>query len=296
MDIDIKWLRDFLALSKTLSFSRAAKERHVTQPAFSRRIQSLEQKLGCKLFNRLKQPIELTEQGVAFQQTTIKVLTELDSGISLLTTNASDAITVNFAATHTLSLGVFPTLAKYMSDLPFNVETQLNVADADDCVELLTKKHCDFLLAFSDPLLDSFQEKSILLGVVPLLPVCQANDCGEPLFRLESNDKAIPYLGYQHNIYLGRVVDQLINTHQQKLKVKRKLQSPMADSLKMMAVKGLGVAWIPAFSMEQELKSGQLVVCGSTEWQPQLEVRLYRNKSIKLQLEPIWDSLKNLVI
>jgi len=296
MDIDIKWLRDFLALSKTLSFSRAAKERHVTQPAFSRRIQSLEEKLGCKLFNRLKQPVELTEQGIAFQQTTIKVLTELDSGISLLTTNASDAINVNFAATHTLSLGVFPALAKYMNDLPFNVETQLNVADADDCVELLTKRHCDFLLAFSDPLLDNFQEKSILLGVVPMLPVCQANEKGEPLFKLESDEKNIPYLAYQHNIYLGRVVDQLIKSNQQKLKVKRTLQSPMADSLKMMAVKGLGVAWIPAFSMEQELKTGQLVICGGSEWQPALEVRLYRNKSINGQLEPVWESLRNIVI
>ena len=296
MDIDIKWLRDFLALSKTLSFSRAAKERHVTQPAFSRRIQSLEEKLGCKLFNRLKQPVELTEQGIAFQQTTIKVLTELDSGIRLLTTNASDAINVNFAATHTLSLGVFPALAKYMNDLPFNVETQLNVADADDCVELLTKRHCDFLLAFSDPLLDNFQEKSILLGVVPMLPVCQANEKGEPLFKLESDEKNIPYLAYQHNIYLGRVVDQLIKSNQQKLKVKRTLQSPMADSLKMMAVKGLGVAWIPAFSMEQELKTGQLVICGGSEWQPALEVRLYRNKSINGQLEPVWESLRNIVI
>ena len=40
--VDIKWLEDFLSLADSRSFSRSAHERHVTQPAFSRRIRALE--------------------------------------------------------------------------------------------------------------------------------------------------------------------------------------------------------------------------------------------------------------
>jgi hypothetical protein len=40
--METKWLEDFVSLAETRSFSRSAQLRHVTQPAFSRRIQSLE--------------------------------------------------------------------------------------------------------------------------------------------------------------------------------------------------------------------------------------------------------------
>jgi DNA-binding transcriptional LysR family regulator len=40
--MDTKWLEDFHSLVETRSFSRAAQLRHVTQPAFSRRIHALE--------------------------------------------------------------------------------------------------------------------------------------------------------------------------------------------------------------------------------------------------------------
>ena len=40
--MESKWLEDFISLAETRSFSRAAEARHVTQPAFSRLIRSLE--------------------------------------------------------------------------------------------------------------------------------------------------------------------------------------------------------------------------------------------------------------
>jgi len=50
--MDTKWLEDFISLAETGSFSRSAEMRHVTQPAFSRRIQSLESWLGTDLIDR----------------------------------------------------------------------------------------------------------------------------------------------------------------------------------------------------------------------------------------------------
>ena len=40
--MELIWLEDYLALAETLNFSKAAEARHVTQPAFSRRIRALE--------------------------------------------------------------------------------------------------------------------------------------------------------------------------------------------------------------------------------------------------------------
>jgi DNA-binding transcriptional LysR family regulator len=61
--MDTKWLEDFVSLAETRSFSRSAQLRHVTQSAFSRRIQSLEAWAGADLIDRSSYPTTLTPAG-----------------------------------------------------------------------------------------------------------------------------------------------------------------------------------------------------------------------------------------
>ncbi len=75
------------------------------------------------------------------------------------------------------------------------------------------------------------------------------------------------------------------------------LMSPMADSLKMMALKGLGVAWVPEFSLATELTNQQLVIAGDKQWQPELSLRLYHDKkmhNIHSFQEKIWQHVSDL--
>ena len=67
MALNLSWLDDFLALAESGNFSRAAEERHMTQPAFSRRIRALEEWLGTELFDRSSQPARLTAAGEWFR-------------------------------------------------------------------------------------------------------------------------------------------------------------------------------------------------------------------------------------
>ena len=57
--MELNWLEDFLALAERRNFSRAAEARHVTQPAFSRRIRALEDWVGTPLVVRASQGVVL---------------------------------------------------------------------------------------------------------------------------------------------------------------------------------------------------------------------------------------------
>ncbi len=292
MDLQIKWLKDFLQLSQSLSFSDAANMRHVSQPAFSRRIQSLENHLNCKLVNRLSSPIKLTAQGELFAQTCQQVLTNLEQGVSQINPALADKQQVKFAATHTLATGVFPALLEHINQFSNNISCKLHIADADDCVDLLNSQQCDYLLAFTDPLLNKYQHDSLLLAQVKLLPVCKVDKQGQPLYHLDQKQtEAIPYLAYQQNIFLGRSVAQVIKQNRQQEKLVKNIESSMADGLKMMALKGLGVAWIPEFSLQNEIDNQQLIVCGDEHWHSQLEVRLYRKQQTTPAFNSLWNSL-----
>ena len=60
MPIDIRLLRQVLALGKHRNFARAAESLHISQPALSRSIAGLEQSLGVRLFDRTPAGVEPT--------------------------------------------------------------------------------------------------------------------------------------------------------------------------------------------------------------------------------------------
>jgi DNA-binding MarR family transcriptional regulator len=63
--MNLRQLEHLLAVAETGSFSRAAERQHLTQPALSRSIQSLEDDLGARLIDRSGKRNELTPLGQA---------------------------------------------------------------------------------------------------------------------------------------------------------------------------------------------------------------------------------------
>jgi DNA-binding transcriptional LysR family regulator len=63
--MDLATLNAFIAIAELGSFSEAAERLHLTQPAVSKRIASLELQLNVRLFDRLGREVSLTEAGRA---------------------------------------------------------------------------------------------------------------------------------------------------------------------------------------------------------------------------------------
>ena len=81
--IELRHLRAFVAVAEDLSFSRAAQRLFITQPALSRQIRGLERLVGCDLFRRSTQRVELTLAGEALLARVRTLLADLDDAISV---------------------------------------------------------------------------------------------------------------------------------------------------------------------------------------------------------------------
>ncbi|OBH01898.1 MULTISPECIES: LysR family transcriptional regulator [unclassified Mycobacterium] len=78
--VELRHLRVFEAVARLKSFTRAAAELSITQPALSRTIQQLEDALGVSLLDRSSRHVETTQAGRAFLEYVERALAELERG------------------------------------------------------------------------------------------------------------------------------------------------------------------------------------------------------------------------
>lgn len=76
--MELRQLRYFLALARTLNFTRAAEEVHIAQPPLSRQIAQLEEELGVALVDRDARPLRLTPAGELFRDHAGEVLGRIE--------------------------------------------------------------------------------------------------------------------------------------------------------------------------------------------------------------------------
>lgn len=284
--MNLSWIDDFNALAAAGNFSRAAEERHMTQPAFSRRIRALEEWLGAELFDRSSQPARVTEVGewfrVAAQDLQARVAAIPGEARAVAEANSS---TLRFASTHALSFTFLPQWLRALEAHATMGPIQLVSDVQQKCEGLLAQSEVHFMLAHAHTsapgVLDETSFPSLLVGRDKLVPVSAPDALGQPLHRLEGGnaDATIHLLGYSQVSGLGRILRTLKGQAIERLQHQYVLTAHLASVLRTMALDGRGLAWLPRLLVGEDLKRGRLVVAASAEWHVDLDIRLYRYRA-----------------
>lgn len=293
--MEIKWLEDFLSLVETRSFSRSAELRYITQPAFSRRIRALETWLGADLIDRTSYPTRLTPAGENFHSHAVALLAAANAARAEArgeTPLAKD--TLRFALPHTLALTFFP---KWLASIEAGfgpVASRLVATNVHDAVLALVEGGCDLLICYHHPRqpvqLDPARYEMLELGKERLAPYSACAKGGAPLYSLPGRAaQPLPYLSYSHNAYLARMADLALEAAPKRAYLRKVYETDMAEGLKVMALEGHGVAFLPQSAVTRELKQKQLALAGGTDWQVEMEVRIYRERQGSSPfLERLW--------
>jgi len=300
--METKWLEDFVSLAETRSFSRSAQLRHVTQPAFSRRIQSLEAWAGTDLVDRSSYPTRLTPAGQTLYDQSLEMLQALQSTRAMLrahTAAAQDVI--EFAVPHTLAFTFFPSWLSSLRETCGPIKSRLIALNVHDAVLRLVEGSCDLLIAYhheSQPIqLDANRYEMLPLGRELLAPYVKPTATGAPTFSLPGlAGQPQPYLAYAPGAYLGRAVDQMLKQSSVPVHLDRIYETDMAEGLKAMALEGHGIAFLPASAVRNEVAARKLVSAGGG-LETSLDIRIYRERptarKAKGPVEKFWSDLQH---
>src|SRR5690625_1031991 len=107
--LDTQSLQAFLAVAESDSFSRAAEQLHLTQPAVSKRIATLETQIGARLFDRIGRRVTLTEAGQILLPRARQILIMVDDSRRALTNlEGQIAGSLTLATSHHVGLHRLP--------------------------------------------------------------------------------------------------------------------------------------------------------------------------------------------
>ena len=273
--VELAWLEDFVALAEKGSFSRAAEARHITQPAFSRRVRALEDWVGTALFVRSPQGTSLTPAGEQFRHRAASLVRDLNQ----LRRDTRDAATetLHFAATHALAFTFFPAWIRQIEQRGAIGPVRLFSDTLAACEELLLQGQAQFLLCHQHALAPNRFEphhfRSTVVGMDSLVPLVAQDEAGRPRWHLERSG-SLPLLSYSDESGLGRIVaahrfgDRMPG-------LESVASAPLAATLLGMARQGRGIAWLPAGLAAKDMAKGVLIRAGDASWDVPIEIGLF---------------------
>ncbi|WP_159596252.1 LysR family transcriptional regulator [Hydrogenophaga sp. BPS33] len=147
MNITLKQIESFLAVARTLSFSQAAEQIHLSQPALSANIRRLEDIVGARLFDRDTRTVSLSMVGTAFMPIATGLMDNVEQGL----THIQDILAgqegrLNIAVAPSVAAGVLPDiLVRFMADHP-RIRLRVHDVLSQGCVDMVRSGAADLAL------------------------------------------------------------------------------------------------------------------------------------------------------
>ena len=283
--MNLSWLDDLLALVASGNFSRAAEERHMTQPAFSRRIRALEEWLGTELFDRSSQPARLTAAGEWFRDTAHELMARVARvpGEAREVAEAQST-TLRSAATHALSFTFLPGWLRGLESRGTVGPIALVSDVLARCEAMLLESQVQFVISHAHPQSSSqLLEQGfpfVCIGSDLLTPVSAPDSAGLPRYPLAQATprSPLPVLSYSAESGIGRILREVRGVALERCPA-RSVFKALASVLRTVTLDGRGVAWLPQTLIADDLASGRLIEAAPREWRIEMEIRLYRDRS-----------------
>ncbi len=257
LHLTLRQLKVFESVARHLSYSRAADELHLTQPAVSMQIKQLEDNISLPLFEQLGKRIYLTEAGrelyqysraISQQLTDMEVALDELKGMERGKLNISVVTTANYFAPH--------LLAKFCQRYR-GVTVSLNVSNRETVLKQLSDNLIDLAIMGQPPEdsdidSESFMENPLVVIAPPDHALCK--------------EKNIPVIRLEKEIFLVResgsgtrgAMERFFAQHH--IKIKKGMETDTTEAIKQAVQAGMGLGIMSRYTAELELETNRLKV------------------------------------
>ena len=255
--VSLRQLRVFEMVAAQGSFSRAAKQMHMTQPGVSMHLRELESQTGVALFERLGRRLELTEAGRELLGRAREVLRALDAAEEAL-----DALKglrrghLEIAVVSTAKYFAPRLLASFRAKYP-ETEIRLAVSNRSQVIELLTTNSVDLAIMGRAP--ESLNVTAVPFAEHPHVVIAAV---GHPL----AADRAIDPTRFLGERFIARepgsgtrlAMEQFFR--ERRLAIRIDMEMASNETIKQAVMAGMGLSFISRHTIDLEVATARIAV------------------------------------
>ncbi|MEZ5534067.1 MAG: LysR family transcriptional regulator [Thiolinea sp.] len=251
--MDMNTINAFLEVAKYQSFSQAAENLFVTQPAISKRITALENELNVKLFNRINRSVTLTEAGYNLLPRFQALRSEMEA-IRRFSSDLSGSISgkLTMGTSHHIGLRRLPPVLKHFNAHYPDVQLDIHFEDSEQACHAIEKGELEIaLVTLPTTIPEQLQTRTIWtdqlhIVTAPGHPLHKKRDT-VPLAELASYPCVLP----SKDTYTYRILQQRLTPYNVGLNVQ--MSTNYIETLKMLVSSGFGWSLLPHTMLDNSI-------------------------------------------
>ena len=263
MNITLRQMKVFESVARNLSYTRAAAELFLSQPAVSMQVRQLERQLGVSLFERLGKRVHLTEAGREVYQYSRSVAQQLDEMETLLADlKGLNSGRLRISVASTANYFVPNLLATFHKRYP-GVTVSLDVTNRETLIGQLSDNTVDLVIMGQPPAsLDvdaqAFMENPLVVVAPPGHSLARGKSV--PLKRLQEETFLVREPGSGTRIAMERFFSE------RGIRLKTGMEVGSNEAIKQSVQAGLGLGLLSRATIEQELTLKRLIILQVAEF------------------------------
>ena len=276
--MDLRQLRTFQTVARLGSFTRAAATLDYAQSSVTAQIQTLEERLGVQLFDRLGKKIVLTDAGenlLAYANQLLKLAEEAEYAVTQGDTPAGRLV---IGTQETLSAYRLPPLLVRFRQQFEQVKLSFHPTHWTQTLQLVRDGVVDVavMLARSYPptknlCIETLMEEPLLLVAAPSYPIANQPLTAE---RLQNEVLLLTETGCSYRTLFEEALSR------EGITLRETMTFHSVEAIKQCVMATIGIGFLPKVAVRDELASGQLV---ALEW---------RQPNLKIPIQLVWHERK----
>ncbi|MFD1509889.1 LysR family transcriptional regulator [Lacimonas salitolerans] len=290
----MEWIEDLVAIFESESLNEAAGRRHLTQPAFTRRVRSIEDYIGVELIDRSRKPARPATTLVE-QETRLRTMAqELRALVlDLRKSERHSRSRVVIGSQHAITTSILPTLIADKFD-GLDITIRLRSANRSECTAMLITKEADLIVIFrSVEEISTIPEEYIeekLISQEKLIPVCSAK------VRRAIANGDLPIVAYPSDVFLGKLLEtHILPSIQESFRIDARVETALTVAALQLAACDIGVAWVPETMLAQLPTASTVTAVDDLLPSTQIAVTAMRLIGKKSNVEDqVWAAIRDL--
>ncbi|HEY8358617.1 MAG TPA: LysR family transcriptional regulator [Ramlibacter sp.] len=253
----LRQLKVFEAVARLSSFSRAAEELHLTQPAVSTQVRKLQEHAGLPLFEQLGKKIHLTPAGAELLQCSREIIQKFQEAEEAMA--QFKGVSGGRLKVSVISAGdyFFPALLVEFAQRHPGVTLDFDVCNREELLARLDANQTDLAVMVRPPedldmLAEPFAPHPYVVVAAPSHPLARSRRI--PVARVARE----PFVVREHGSDTWNSMREGFGAALPDVNIAMEIRS--TETIKQAVAAGMGVSFLSAHTISRELRSGSLGV------------------------------------